>query len=371
MNPERTLSTFFELIAIESPSRHEAAMAARCQQELEDLGFTVRFDNSGAETGSEVGNLIARLEGTAPGMLALSAHMDTVVPCEGIEPVIRDGVICSAGDTILSADDKAGVTAIFEGVRCVLESGNPYPTIYVLLSTCEELSLLGSGALDSTELPQGIACYVFDADGHPGTIIAEAPAHYTLRATFHGTSAHAGVEPEKGASAVSMACAAIAAMPLGRLDEYTTANMGLIKGGREVNIVADECWISGECRSVFKDRVDAQQARMTEACKKAAADFGGTVDINWRIDYEAIRYTQDDPLVKGIYAACERAGLEPVFSRSGGGADANIFASRGARAITLGTGMTNFHTTQEYISVKDLEDSAKLVEALIAQHVEA
>ena len=370
MNPTRLLDLFCEIVRIPSPSRHEAAMAARCAEELEHIGFTVRFDNSATATGSDTGNLIAHLPGTATGHVVLSAHLDTVVPCENIEPVVIDGVIRSAGNTILSADDKAGVAAIIEGVRSVVEEGKPRPDVTVVFSTCEELSLLGSGALAKDALPKGAPCYVFDADGAPGTVILGAPQHNTMRAVFHGRAAHAGVEPEAGISAIQMAAAAIEAMPLGRLDEATTANVGLIQGGRETNIVADGCTLAGECRSLYADRINAQQEAMTQALYAAAERFGGTVDLIWSHDYDAVLYEEADPFVQSIAGAVRAAGLEPRFQYSGGGADANKYVAHGVKAITLGIGMTSVHTPDEYITVADLEGSARLVESLVIQGVD-
>ena len=179
MNPDRVLESFLEMVAIESPSWHEAPMAAYCAEKLAEMGFTVAFDASAAETGSDTGNLIAHLAGTAPGRIGFSAHLDTVKPCAGIEAVIEQRhicdditcrmaeVVCSAGETILSADDKAGIAAIFEGLRSTLESGAPRPDITVLLTTCEEQHLRGSGALAPDALPAGAPCYVLDADGAP------------------------------------------------------------------------------------------------------------------------------------------------------------------------------------------------------------
>ena len=258
MNPDRVLESFLEMVAIESPSWHEAPMAAYCAEKLAEMGFTVTFDASAAETGSDTGNLIAHLPGTVPGRIGFSAHLDTVKPCAGIEAVIEQRHICdditcrmaevvySAGETILSADDKAGIAAIFEGLRSVLESGTPRPDITVLLTTCEEQSLLGAGALadDALAWPENLPAatpeaerdgrfplFVLDADGAPGTIIMGAPYHWTLRARIEGRAAHAGVEPEEGVSAIQIAAAAVAAMPLGRIDECTTANVGRIEGG--------------------------------------------------------------------------------------------------------------------------------------------
>ena len=370
MNPIRLLDLFCEIVRIESPSRHEAAMAARCADELRGLGFSVRFDDSAAQTGADTGNLVAHLPGTAPGHVVLSAHMDTVQPCAGIEPVVEDGVVRSAGDTILSADDKAGVAAILEGVRSVVEEGAPRPDVTVLLTTCEELHLLGSGALAPDALPAGAPCYVLDADGAPGTVITGAPCHWTLEAVFAGRASHAGVVPEAGISAIQMTAAAIEAMPLGRIDEATTANIGVIAGGRETNVVPEACMLRGECRSLYPERAEAQKAAMTVALEQAAARFGGTVGIDWTPSYGAVLYDEDDALVQAAARAARAAGLEPCFRHDGGGSDANVLAARGVRAVTLGVGMTAFHSPEEHISVADLEGTARLVEALVREGAE-
>ncbi|WP_172134979.1 M20/M25/M40 family metallo-hydrolase [Adlercreutzia sp. ZJ473] len=406
MNPQRLLDSFLAMTAVESPSWHEAAMADFCTRELEGMGFAVALDDSAEVTGSEVGNLVAHLRGTAPGHIAFSAHMDTVVPCAGIRPVIEarpaaacgcedaegaEGeveVICSAGETILSADDKAGIAAIFEGVRATLEAGAPRPDLTVVLTTCEEQSLLGASALapdvfaraaamadertnvsrETFAEPDPVPCFVLDADGRPGSIIVGAPFHYTLRARFTGRAAHAGVEPEAGASAIQMAAHAVASMPLGRIDEHTTANVGVVSGGAAVNIVPESCCVEGECRSLFEDRVNAQRDAMTRACEEAAARFGGAVEVSWTVDYPGILFSEDAPIVSSLARAAKAAGLEPRLALSGGGADANVLSTKGACAITLGIGMTNFHTCDEHIAVRDLEGSARYVEAIIAEY---
>ena len=427
MNSDRLLSTFLELVAVESPSFCEAAMASHCARALAELGFFVEFDASAVVTGSDSGNLIARLPGTAPGRLALSAHLDTVEPCAGIE-VLREAVpaavlgsayaddgamlevLRSAGETILSADDKAGIAAILEGVRSKLESGAPRPDLTVLLTTCEEQSLLGSSALapDALSWPadlpsacagagaagargegraeggavaegagvagavvagdEALPCYVLDADGRPGTIITGAPCHWTMRARFHGRAAHAGVEPEAGVSAIALAADAVAAMPLGRLDECTTANVGVIAGGTAVNVVPEACELAGECRSLRPDRAAAQRDAMTVACEQAAAQGGGSVELEWTCDYPAVLFEDDAPVVARAVAAARAAGLVPRLARTGGGADANVLGAKGCQAVTLGIGMANFHSADEFIAVRDLEATARLVEALIAEY---
>ncbi|MEG0759744.1 MAG: M20/M25/M40 family metallo-hydrolase, partial [Raoultibacter sp.] len=287
--------------------------------------------------------------------------------CCGVEPVVSDGVIRSAGDTVLGADDKAGIAAIFEALETTLAEGRPRPSITVLLTVCEELSLLGSGALEENLFDGTVPCFVFDADGAPGSIILGAPFHYTLKAHFIGRAAHAGVEPERGVSAIQMAAEAIAAMPLGRIDECTTANIGMIKGGREVNIVADSCTIDGECRSLYEDRVNTQRDAMTQALEAARERFDGSIDIDWHLDYPGVLFDAADPIVDKLFTAARNAGLKPRASISGGGADANLLGTKGAQAITLGIGMTNFHTHDEHISVTDLEGTERFIEAIIAE----
>lgn len=422
MNSERVLDSFLEMVAIESPSWHEAPMAAYCAGKLTEMGFSVTFDASAAETGSDTGNLIAHLPGTVPGRIAFSAHLDTVKPCAGIEAVIEcrhicddvtcrmAEVVCSAGDTILSADDKAGIAAIFEGIRATLEADAARPDITVLLTTCEEQSLLGSSALADdalvwpADLPaasRGTECeallgvrdgsgsfddaaeressmadacgggfplFVLDADGAPGTIVMGAPYHWTLRARIEGRAAHAGVEPEEGVSAIQVAAAAVAAMPLGRIDECTTANVGRIEGGVAVNIVPAAVTLEGECRSLYEDRVLAQRDAMTRALEEAAARFGGTVDVAWELDYPAVVHESGDAVVAHLEAAAAACGLTSRHAVSGGGADANVLGAKGADAITLGIGMANFHSVDEYIEVADLRDTARYVQAIIAEY---
>ncbi len=401
MNSDRVLESFLEMVAIESPSWHEAPMAAYCAEKLAEMGFSVSFDASAAETGSDTGNLIAHLPGTVPGRVAFSAHVDTVKPCAGIEAVIEQRhicdevtcrmaeVVCSAGDTILSADDKAGIAAIFEGVRSVVESGALRPDITVLLTTCEEQSLLGSSALaddalawpaasrgtafagllgDGAVPSEPVPLFVLDADGAPGTIIMGAPYHWTLRARIEGRAAHAGVEPEEGVSAIQIASAAVAAMALGRIDECTTANIGRIEGGVAVNIVPAACTLEGECRSLYEDRVLAQRDAMTAALEEAAEHFGGTVEVAWELDYPAVVHEAGDAIVGHLEAAAAACGLTARHANSGGGADANVLSAKGADAITLGIGMANFHSIDEYIEVADLQNMARYVEAIIAEY---
>ena len=365
MNTQRVLDTFLEMVAIDSPSRSEAAMAAYCKTKLEGLGFTVGFDDSQASTGSDTPQIIAVLPATGAGRLALSAHMDCVEPCVGIKAHIEDGVVYSDGTTILSADDKAGIAEIFEALESTIEAGVPHPEITVLLSVCEEQGAAGSPHFPDTLFDPPVLTLVMDADGPAGTIVLKAPYHYTFRALFKGKAAHAGVEPEAGINAIALASDAVCRMQLGRLDESSTASVGIIEGGKGTNIVPDECLLRGECRAFEKDRVEQLSAHMDEAMHSAAQDGGGSVEVEWESAYPGINVPEDDADVQMLVRAAKEVGLQPVLTSTGGGSDANILWPKGCRAIPLGTGMANFHGVTEHVAIADIEQSTLMLEKII------
>jgi len=287
MSDERLLETFLDLVRVDSPSGEEGRVAEYCADALTALGFDVRFDDSAATTGSNTGNLIAERGGTVGRTLVLSAHMDCVEPCRGVAPVVRDGAVFSAGDTVLGADDKAGIAVIIESCRRACESDAPLPTIRVILSVKEEVGLHGAKSLSAGDLEGVDLCLVLDAEGEPGGIVVGAPTHYTFVATFEGLAAHAGVAPEQGISAVSLAARAIDAMRLGRLDELTTANVGSIHGGSATNVVTPAVTITGECRSLDRSRVEALKAEMEAIMRESAEEGGGCLKIEWTREYES------------------------------------------------------------------------------------
>lgn len=350
----RLLETFLELVRIDSPSGSEAACAAYCRDALLSAGCDVRFDDSAARTGSDVGNLIAELPGTLPGTLVLSAHMDCVDPCIGVEPVIRDGVVFSSGETVLGSDDKAGLAAAIECIRILAEDGRPHPTVRCVFTVQEEIGLTGAKNLSVDDVAADL-CLVLDADGRPGGIVFGAPTHYTFTATFIGRAAHAGVSPEKGISAIAMAADAISRLSIGRLDEQTTANVGSIHGGAATNVITAKVEITGECRSLDRRRVDDLKADMDSTLRQAARDAGGDVEVVWKLEYEGFSVDESAPVVLLMRKACIDAGAEPRLFSTGGGSDANVIAALGIPTLALSCGMTGVHGTSEQISIADLE----------------
>ena len=367
---ERYVEHFMDLVRIDSHSRKEGAIMRRLRSDLEALGAAVEFDEAGAAVGGEVGNLITRLPGTRAGAppLFLNAHVDTVVPGEGVKPQLDGDVIRSDGTTVLGGDDKSGVAVIVEVLRALREEGVPHGDLEVVFTICEEVGLLGAKHLDYGRLRarEGIS---LDSDG-PEEIIAEAPAACRLEFRVHGLAAHAGVRPEAGISAIRIAGEAIARMRLGRLDAETTANIGVIEGGKATNIITDFVLVKGEARSHDERKLARQVAHMQRRFQHSARRhrverdgqvIAGRVEETVSRDYPRLRLTPDLRIVRLIAEAGRRLGREIGVRRTGGGLDANIFNDRGITVATFGTGQHEIHTLNEYLNVPESLRAAELM----------
>lgn len=352
VNQDRLIDTFLELVQIDSPSGQEQAIGLHLQARLRALGLETRLDKAG--------NLIGRLKGGTGLPLLLSAHMDTVGNDTGIKPVIRDGVIYSDGTTILGADDKSGVAAILETLAVLRERRLPHPSLEVVISVGEEQGLQGARQVDTAQL-QARCGIVLDSGGPIGHIVVSAPSQDSLVFTVHGRTAHAGAEPEKGINAIRVAAEAIAAIPLGRVDEETTSNVGRIEGGTARNIVPDRVTVIGEARSRDDAKLERLTATIVEAFQQAAARYGASVEADVTRAYNSYHITEDEPVVRAVTAAARSLGHVVELRASGGGTDGNIYNAAGIPCIVLSTGMADVHTPHEHIAISDLVASAGLL----------
>ncbi len=341
---KRLVETFLELVRIDSPSRHEQRIGERLVQRLRALGAWVERD--------EIGNVFARTEGRGEPIL-LNAHIDTVVPGEGVQPILENGIIRSDGRTVLGGDDKSGVAIVLEVMQAAQEQGTLLPPLDVLFTVQEEVGLRGARAFDVSKLRarQGIG---LDSGRTNGAVVVSAPSQDTLDVVVHGVAAHAGAEPEKGTSAILVAAEAITRMPLGRIDPETTANIGVINGGRATNIIPDRVEIRGEARSRNAGKLAAQVQAMTRAFEEAAAAHGVTVEVHVSHEYTAYCLSSEAPIVRLLAAGAREVGIEPVFVQSGGGSDSNIFNAEGIEITNISTGMDEVHTVNERIAIADM-----------------
>jgi tripeptide aminopeptidase len=368
LKEQRVVQEFLELVQIDSVSGRERRVADWLKEKLSTLGLAVQEDAAGGKVGSDTGNVIGRLPaagGSGPALL-LCAHMDTVEPGCGVKPRVEDGVVRSSGDTVLGADDKAGIAAILEALRLLQEKGIRHGGLELVFTIWEEGGLLGAKNLDYSLLT-ATAGYVLDSDGPAGTIVTTAPTQDRIGAVVRGRAAHAGINPEDGINAIQVASKAISSMKVGRIDAETTSNIGIISGGKAVNIVPDSVSIQGESRSLDAAKRAAQTESMCRALRDAAAEAGTTVDIVTETIYDSFSLEPTSFVVRAAVEAARSMGLEPRLEKTGGGSDANIFNSRGIAVAVLGIGMKKVHTTEEYIALTDLvNNAAYLVEVIKA-----
>jgi tripeptide aminopeptidase len=346
-----------ELAAIPSPPGGEDAVAGVVTRYVRDLGLAVEED--------DFGNLYARVEPTTEGTpLFFCAHLDTVPPSGELRPVVEDGVVRNAGGTILGADNKAAVAQMLEGVRRVLGESIPHAGIELLFTRQEEVGLLGAAAFDHTRLRAQLG-FVYDQEGPIGEVILGAPYAQGMEITFHGRAAHAGMSPEEGRSAIKAASRAIADLRLGRVDEETTANVGLIAGGTAGNIVPDRCTFSAEARSHDERKLGELVQEMLDICTFAASEAECTMESVARKDYRGYRFAKSEPVVELAASALARCGHEVRYGLSGGAADANVFNERGLRCLNLTHGVYDFHSPNERVAVADLEAMVDVTVALV------
>jgi tripeptide aminopeptidase len=370
INPDRLKNLLIELIKIDSLSRKERNVALRLQQEMESLGAEVWIDDAGDKVGGDTGNLIAHFRGTALGAppLLLSAHMDTVVPGEGIVPVLDGDILRTDGRTVLGGDDKSGVAIICEVLRVVKENQIPCSDIDVVFTICEEAGLIGAKCLDVSRL-RARTGLVLDSDS-VGFLFTKAPAANRMEFRVRGLEAHAGACPEKGISAIKVAAEGIARMRLGRIDDETTANIGVIEGGMAVNIVPNSVVLRGGARSHNEEKLERQTQHMLQCLKEAAAGhvleldgkrFQATIEAQIERDYDRMHVPDDSAIVQLVQAAAKNLRVELKTLATGLGCDANVLNRKGLEVANLSTGMREIHTVNEWLDLKDLYLSAEMV----------
>ncbi|CAI8784271.1 MULTISPECIES: tripeptidase T [Bacillus] len=368
INQERLVNEFMELVQVDSETKYEAEICKVLTEKFTALGIEVFEDDTMGVTGHGAGNLICTLPATKEGVdtIYFTSHMDTVVPGKGIKPSIKDGYIVSDGTTILGSDDKAGLASMFEAIRVLKEENIPHGKIEFIITVGEESGLVGAKALDRERITAKYG-YALDSDGKVGEIVVAAPTQAKVNAIIRGKTAHAGVAPEKGVSAITIAAKAIAKMPLGRIDSETTANIGRFEGGTQTNIVCDHVQIFAEARSLVDEKMQEQVAKMKEAFETTAKEMGGQADVEVKVMYPGFKFADGDHVVEVAKRAAEKIGRTPSLHQSGGGSDANVIAGHGIPTVNLAVGYEEIHTTNEKIPVEELAKTAELVVAIIEE----
>ncbi len=372
---ERLAATFIELCEIDSPSRKEAKIAAFLKDTFTKLGASSIYeDNSASQTGSESGNLIVRFDGNLPDQegLFLSCHMDTVEPATGIEVARTGDIFTSKSDTVLGGDDKSGIAAIIETLAMIKEHNTPHPMIEVVITTCEEIGLVGAKNLEYDQIRSKYG-YALDSSGI-NQVILGAPAANKIEVEVKGLAAHAGLCPEAGINALTLTATALNKIPLGRIDDETTSNFGVIAGGIATNIIPDRISLKGEVRSHSLEKLASHTKAITDTFEQTVSDWQGnnlngdhrpSVKVEIVGDYPVLAIPHDAPVVKRVQKAAAIANKKLEYIVAGGGSDANIFCGHDLPTAIVATGMDKVHTIDEQLDLNDLISLTELVHALI------
>ena len=354
---ERLLNTLVNLIQIDSPSGEEDAIDADLSRRLKSLGCRVEHDS--------YGNIVAKLPGGGDPVL-LSSHMDTVDPGRGIKPFLDGDTLRADGSTILGGDCKAGLTIVLEALASIQESGVPHRPVEVVFTRHEEGGLVGVHHLDFSLVDAKMGV-VFDGEGPVSRVTVAAPSQNVVKANITGRAAHAGVEPEKGLSAILVASEIITRLPLGRIDEETTSNIGRMDAGLKRNIVPETAFLDGEIRSLDNDKLDRISGKFRAAFQEVAKKFPeAQVSLEIENTYQAYRVASDHPALSNIRQALASLGIEAELMASGGGSDANVFIEKGIVALPMGIGVESFHTTRESANIPQVLQGAQFCRNLVA-----
>jgi tripeptide aminopeptidase len=371
---ERLAQTFTELCEISSPSKNEAGVAAYLKQKFSDLGAdSIYEDNSATQTGADCGNLIITFKGNHNELedFFFSCHMDTVEPANGVEVVRTGDIFTSKGDTVLGGDDKSGIAAILELVTLLKENDIPHPTIEIILTTCEEIGLLGAKHLEYDKI-QSAYGYALDSSGIDQIIIG-APASNKIKISVKGVAAHAGLNPESGINALSLTAEALSKIEVGKIDNESTRNFGLISGGAATNIVPELVTLYGEVRSHSPEKLVRYTQEILDTFntvvknwkeRQATDSKRPSFECNVTDDYPVLKLKQDAPVIKRIEQASKKSGRNVQFIVAGGGSDGNIFTGHGLPTAIVATGMNKVHSVDEQLDLNDLVSVTELLYAL-------
>lgn len=361
----RLVETFKNLVEMDSVSKNEGPLHEYLVNLLKAIGMDVIEDDSMEKTGLGGNNIISTWRGSLNKQsLFFSCHTDTVIPGNGIEVVEKEEILYSKGETILGADDKAGIAILIEACQRIREEGIATGNFEFVFSPGEEIGLIGSSTLDMNLVKSNFG-YVLDSALEVGRVTIASPTLFMYDVKILGKAAHAGLEPEKGISCVSILSEALKKIKIGRLDTKTTANIGVLQGGDATNIVMNELLVKGEVRAIDPEVANQLIEEMKQAFQVAAEMFGGNVEIDVKKMATGFHIEDNQAPMALFLRAAELLRYPVIREISGGGSDANIFNLGGKPCVNLSIGYDKIHTTEELVVIEEMEKAVQLVIELL------
>lgn len=366
INKDRIISEFTKLVSIDSKSFSEKDMSVYLKERLVSLGFSVFEDDAGKILNGNCGNIYGFKEGDISlEPLLFCAHMDTVEPCNGKEAVIdEDGIIKSNGKTILGADDCSGIAAILEALQTIKDQNISHRPIEVLFTVAEEVYCKGVQQFDFSKIKSKEA-YILDLTGPVGSAAYKAPTILSFTITINGKLSHAGFAPENGIHSILAAANAINGLKMGRIDEETTFNIGIIEGGIATNIVPNQCVVKGEIRSYSHKKSLELSEYVKQKFINSAAQISATVDFKVEIHCEAYEIPINHSVIKRFEKVSNELKLPTTLVETFGGSDNNVLTKQGINGIVIANAMNQCHSCEEYTTIEELCNIAELTTSLM------
>lgn len=361
MDNQRLIDLFLEVARINALSGNEKPLAEFIKSFLSKFNYNVKEDEAAKFTNSNTGNLICKIG--SGGDFVLLSHMDTARPTENLKPIIKDDRIVSSGDTVLGVDNRAGVSVLLSTLEKIAKEKIPVKDFTVAFTTCEETTLFGSKNLGvNGDIKNG---FIFDSGYRPGNFIYSACGAIGLKIKIIGKASHSGIAPEKGINSMQIAAKAISQLPLGRIDQETTMNIGLLKSGSAVNVIPELTELEGEVRSFNLKKAEKFFNQLVSIFKEETEKVGAQFECEHFWDFMPYTILETSPVFKETVRAIKKVGLEPTPKISLGGSDANSLNGRGIESINLGIGAQNPHSNEEFIFIEDLIKSAEIALELV------
>lgn len=329
---------------------------------MEADGINAGFDDSGKRTGSNSGNLIARIEGAGRHIMFI-AHMDTVeTGSEAVRPIVSNGKIYTDGSTILGADNKSAIAALLEAMHAMKGMKN-MPGVTAVFSTGEEEGEMGAKHLDINGIDYA---FVIEGIGKPGIFVNKILGHAQFEVEIMGRATHAAKEPEKGRNAIKAAALAISKFRLGRRSNGDTLNVGAISGGTFTNVVPAKAAFTGEVRSFnrlnMENMLRRTEAVVAECCRITHCKYAFKIKSNEIVDPFSV--SQRSRIFNIAKAAAKAGGMRFEAEKLYATTEANVLAKKGVETICMFGGGAAPHSVSESLLVEDMVRLKSLIVAV-------
>jgi tripeptide aminopeptidase len=357
--------------------------------ELEEIGLAdVTLDDNGYVTATLPAN------GEGRPVIGLFAHLDTSpdAPGAGVEPLVHrdyDGgtlelprwgtvldpaampvlggkrghdIVTSSGDTLLGADDKAGVAEVMSAVAHLAAHPElPRPTLKVAFTPDEEI---GEGpTLFPVEDFGALCAYTLDGS-QPGELQDETFSGSQVTLTVRGVEVHPGWAKDVLVNAIRLAARILAALPHDRLTPETTDEREGFIHPYELHGTAGEATL----RAIVRDFDDEQLAAHIDLIRRTAEEIvatepRATLEIDVHEQYPNMKrfLTGVPQAIEAAERALRAEGIEPVRTPIRGGTDGSILSARGLPTPNLFTGGHEYHSVREWASVQDMASATAVV----------